>query len=104
MPAQLHGTRNAGTTNIIKPVAIPRGGMMIFLADTAVRDSRTRQIITTIAPTMELISDATLRGTMIMKENSLKSKTARVSRRSRIPDKYLFLIILSELPVCLRFS
>jgi len=62
MPAQLHGTRNPGTTNIAKPVAIPSGGMTIFLAVTAVRDSLTRQIITAIAPAIELISDITLRG------------------------------------------
>jgi hypothetical protein len=47
------------------PVAIPKGGMMIFLAETAVRDSLTRQTITAIAPAIELISDTTLRGILM---------------------------------------
>jgi hypothetical protein len=51
----------------MNPVAMPIGGMMIFFAETAVRDSLTRQIITAIAPTIELISDITLRGAIVMK-------------------------------------
>lgn len=41
---------------------------MIFFAETAVRDSRTRQTITAIAPAIELISEITLRGSITMKE------------------------------------
>ncbi len=41
---------------------------MIFFAETAVRDSRTRQTITAIAPATEVISDITLRGGIVMKE------------------------------------
>jgi inosine-uridine nucleoside N-ribohydrolase len=70
MPAQVHGTRNAGTTNIPNPVAIPKGGMMIFFAVTAVRDSRTRQTMTAIAPMTEVISDITLRKGIVMKSSS----------------------------------
>jgi len=40
----------AGTKNMEKPVAIPRGGMMIFFAVTAVRPSRTRQMRTPVRP------------------------------------------------------
>lgn len=40
---------------------------MIFFAETAVRDSRTRQTMTAIAPAIELISDITLRGGVLMK-------------------------------------
>jgi hypothetical protein len=53
--------------NIQNPVAIPKGGMMIFLVETAVRDSLTRQTMTAIAPTTELISDITLRAGIFMK-------------------------------------
>jgi len=73
MPAQVHGTRNAGTINIPSPVAIPKGGMIIFLAVTAVRDSRTRQIITAIAPATEVISDITLRKGIVMNSSSKAS-------------------------------
>jgi hypothetical protein len=50
----------------MNPVAIPNGGMTIFFAETAVRDSRTRQIMTAIAPAIEVISETTLRGSLVI--------------------------------------
>ena len=50
MPAHAHGTRKAESTNIENPVAMPSGGMMIFRKETALRASRKRHMMTTIAP------------------------------------------------------
>lgn len=50
IPAHDHGTRKAGSKNIEKPVAIPRGGKMIFRSETAVRASRSRHMMMTTAP------------------------------------------------------
>ena len=49
--AHSHGMRHSGAANIEKPVAMPRGGMRIFLEVTAVRPSCTRQTMTPAAPT-----------------------------------------------------
>ena len=54
---QLRGTRNIGAKNMQQPVAIPIGGMMIFLSDTGRRVSWTRHAITAAAPTSELNND-----------------------------------------------
>jgi hypothetical protein len=45
--------RNAGTANMEKPVAMPMGGATIFLIDTALRPSRTRQIMIAVSPATE---------------------------------------------------
>jgi hypothetical protein len=66
----------------MNPVAIPSGGIMIFLAETAVRDSRTRQIITAIAPTIEVTSDITFRGAIVMK--SILRRLTPTSATSRV--------------------
>ena len=51
--AQSNGTRNAGTKNIENPVAIPSGGITIFLSVIAVRPSRTRHASTPHRPISE---------------------------------------------------
>src|SRR5580698_2584710 len=53
-PAQAHGMRKAGTKNILKPVAMPSGGMMILRNETAVRTSRNRQAVTAMRPASEM--------------------------------------------------
>ena len=35
MPVHVHGMRKAGAVNIENPVAMPKGGMTIFLIETA---------------------------------------------------------------------
>jgi hypothetical protein len=70
--------------NIENPVAIPKGGMMIFFAETAVRDSLTRQTMTAIAPTIELTSDITLRGGIFMK-NCLLDKEMQKKHSYFVP-------------------
>ena len=55
--AQAKGTRKAGTRNMQKPVAMPRGGITILRMVTAERPSRTRQAMTAQNPTMELKKD-----------------------------------------------
>jgi hypothetical protein len=52
--------RNAGTMNIENPVAMPNGGITIFLIETAVRPSRTRQVKTATRPTSEPMTDIPL--------------------------------------------
>jgi len=49
----VHGTRNAGRANMQNPVAMPMGGATIFFIDTALRPSRTRQIMMAANPTTE---------------------------------------------------
>ena len=56
--AQVHGTRKAGTRNIENPVAIPSGGMMIFLTVTAVRPSRMRHARTPSKPITAAAAEA----------------------------------------------
>lgn len=49
---------------------------MIFFTETDVRDSRTRQNITAIAPATELIIDSTLRGGIVMNSsNAMESES-----------------------------
>lgn len=55
--AHEHGMRKEGRTNIVNPVAIPSGGMMILLIETGVRPSRTRQRMTAASPTKDPIND-----------------------------------------------
>src|SRR3954462_9651020 len=63
--AHVQGTRNAGTMNMQKPVAIPNGGMMIFFTVTAVRPSRMRHANTPSRPINAPIAElAKLRCTM----------------------------------------
>src|ERR1035441_9200748 len=57
--------RNGGARNMQNPVAMPSGGMTIFLMVTAVRPSCTRQAMTTAAPTTELTTDISFRDNMI---------------------------------------
>ena len=52
--AQSQGMRNSGTMNIEKPVAMPAGGMRIFLRVTGVWPSRMRQRMTAMAPKAEV--------------------------------------------------
>jgi hypothetical protein len=66
----------------MNPVAIPSGGMIIFLAETAVRDSRTRQIITAIAPIIEVISDIIFNPGIIIKKGS-SSATEQLASHGR---------------------
>src|ERR1035441_5485570 len=56
--------RNGGARNMQNPVAMPSGGMTIFLMVTAVRPSCTRQAMTTAAPTTELTTDISFRDNM----------------------------------------
>ena len=62
--AQVRGKRKAGTKNMQKPVAMPRGGMRIFLAVTAVRPSRTRQTSTVQSPRRETMAVKTVLDSM----------------------------------------
>ena len=55
--AHAHGTRNAGTMNMEKPVAIPMGGMMIFFSVTARRDSCSRHTVTAARPKSDAITE-----------------------------------------------
>ena len=60
MVAHAHGIRNAGRMNIENPVAMPNGGITIFLIETAVRPSRTRQTKTATKPASEPRTDIPL--------------------------------------------
>src|ERR1700689_4342238 len=62
---QRNGTRKAGTMNMQKPVAMPRGGITIFLRVTALRPSRTRQASTPARPMRE--TRAVMRGVECMR-------------------------------------
>src|ERR1039458_7308766 len=62
--AQVRGKRKAGTKNMQNPVAMPRGGIRIFLAVTAVRPSRTRQTSTVQSPRRETMAVKTVLDSM----------------------------------------
>jgi len=56
--AQIQGIRNGGARNMQKPVAMPRGGMTILRAVTALRLSPMRQAMMTRKPRTALVREA----------------------------------------------
>ena len=69
---------------------------MIFFAETAVRDSLTRQTMTAIAPATELIKDITLRENKVIKRNRLKRWRANTvdlrARPGALPRTHWFVL------------